>query len=189
MHLNGYLPIHVNIVRSPALAIMPVDSCQHVQSRQVFSIETTRRLLSISFASLPVAAARSKSLASKPLTIFLKRREEVIFHSGSNSATMDDIGITSSTLTAQLPELVSTSFSSRTDANSDGNNDPMDVCGVKGDDSENVSMEAIDEDLDDVVDFDLLRDLLVQIKKAGCKIAGKDVMLLIGATGAGKVGY
>jgi len=44
-----------------------------------------------------------------------------------------------------------------------------------------------DDDAADVLDLEKLQNLLQQSKQAANKIAGKDVMLLIGGTGAGKV--
>jgi hypothetical protein len=46
---------------------------------------------------------------------------------------------------------------------------------------------AMDEETDDVMDLEKLFGLLEQSKRAGDVIAGKNVMLLIGGTGAGKV--
>jgi hypothetical protein len=46
-----------------------------------------------------------------------------------------------------------------------------------------------DADTDDVLDLEKLYDLLEQSKRAVDLIAGKNVMLLIGCTGAGKVSF
>lgn len=46
-----------------------------------------------------------------------------------------------------------------------------------------------DEDTSDVLDLEKLYDLLEQSKSAGDLIDGKNVMLLIGGTGAGKVSF
>lgn len=56
---------------------------------------------------------------------------------------------------------------------------------------ESFDETAVSTDMiqDDVVDLELLGDQLEQIKKADSKIANEDVMVLIGATGAGKVRF
>jgi hypothetical protein len=48
---------------------------------------------------------------------------------------------------------------------------------------------AVDEETCDVLDLEKLYELLEQSKRAGDLIAGKNVILLIGGTGAGKVSF
>jgi hypothetical protein len=50
-------------------------------------------------------------------------------------------------------------------------------------------VDVEDKDTGDVLDLEKLHELLAQSKNAGDLIAGKNVMLLIGGTGAGKVSF
>jgi hypothetical protein len=49
------------------------------------------------------------------------------------------------------------------------------------------AMDAVDEETDDVLDLKKLYPLLEQSNRVGDRIAGPNVMLLIGISGAGKV--
>jgi ATPase subunit of ABC transporter with duplicated ATPase domains len=76
------------------------------------------------------------------------------------------------------------------DAGSLGSNDPSSIrenneMDVESEDS-SVDVNVPDTVIHDLLEIDKLVQYLEQGKKAGDKIAGKDVLLLIGGTGAGK---